>query len=249
MWALLTMLGFQLALGVIESAHPGAVSDLVTIGACSLLAHLVVLFGLLRLHAPEASVSELVALRRPPLAMIPLAALVGAGISPAASWINGLLEKRFPLAPEETEVLEKIFRTDTAGQRVALVVVLMFVMPLCDELFYRGALFTTLKKSHKLTTVIAATAAFDALVGSGNVRGIGPTLALAWMLGALRAASDSMIVPLIASMAFFAVDVVPMALGRGEPTHGWAVIAGGVVVSSLALAVTLRLGKRRFEAT
>lgn len=248
-WALLASLGFQLVLGLSEEARPGAATDLVTIGACNALGHLLVVLGVLRVHAPSASLGAFLGLTRPRWATLPLAALAGAGISPLASWLSRVMERRYPLSPEETDLLEKVFSVETVGKRVAMLIVLVLLMPLCDELFYRGALFSALKRRHATLTVIVATATFDTLVGSGSTRALLSTFVFALMLGVLRAKGDSIVVSLVAAMAFFGVDVVPIVLGRPEPSYGPAIIAGGVAVALLSVALAWWLGTPIDEAS
>lgn len=241
-WALLASLGFQLALGLSEEARPGAATDLVTIGTCNVLGHLLVVVGMLRLHAPSAPLGAFLGLTRPRWSTLPLAALAGAGISPLASWLSHVMEKRYPLSPEETELLEKVFSVETVGKRVAMAVVLVLLMPLCDELFYRGALFSALKRRHTTLAVIVTTATFDTLVGSGSTRALLSSFVLALVLGVLRAKGESIVVSLVAAMAFFGVDVVPIVLGRAEPSYGPTIIAGGVAVALASVALAWWLG-------
>lgn len=245
LWTLLVVLLSGVAIYVLESAHPGARSDLVTITACKLLSYSVVLFAILRVHAPEASIRQVLALRRPPISLAILGIFVGGGLSPIAQWASTKVTERFPPTPEDTRALERMLSTDTSGKKIALVVSLVFLMPVFDELFFRGALFTPLKKGRRAEAVVLATAAYDVLMGAGG----GPPAQLAWLLPTLlafawiRAVTGSVIPALLARMTFFAVEVVPMVI-RGEPKFSGLHALAGAALAFVSLAGIAAIGKR-----
>jgi len=79
-------------------------------------------------------------------------------------WLDGVFSKRFPPSQAELEAYERIFDAPTPGKKIALLLALVVVMPVCDELFFRGALFTPLKRGRRAESVILATAAYDTLL-------------------------------------------------------------------------------------
>lgn len=244
LWTLLVALLVGIAAVVLEAAHPGARFDLVTTTTCKVLVYSAVFFALLRVHAPDSSIRQVLALRRPPLGVMILGALVGGGLSPIAQWASAKVAERMPPSPEETQALERLFSTDTTGKKIAIVVSLVLLMPIFDELFFRGALFTPLKKGRRAEAVVIATAAYDVLsMGaplSGQLVWLLPTLlAFAWM----RAVTGSVIPGLLARMTFFAVEVVPMVI-RGEPKFSIWVALGGAAVAVLSLAGIAAIGRR-----
>ena len=218
-------------IGIIDGVRPGALIDVVTVATCKLLAYSVVLFALLRVHEPESSIRKVLALRRPPAIMVLLSLFVGAGISPAAMWLDGMFAKRFPASPEDLEAMERIFTTPTMGKKLALVLAVVVVMPICDELFFRGALFTPLKKGRRVETVILATAAYDTLLAGAPARELFSMLATVLALAWIRAVSGSVFPSIAARIAFFAVQVLPLVLLGSDK------ISGGITIGALAVAV------------
>lgn len=243
LWTLLVALLMGVAGWVLESAHPGAKYDLVTITACKLLAYSVVLFAILRVHAPDASIRQVLALRRPPASLAVLGVLVGAGLSPLAQWASVRIAERFPPSTEDAQALDRMFASDTTGRKIALVASLVVLMPIFDELFFRGALFTPLKKGRRAEAVVLATAAYDVLMGAPaptQLAWLLPTvLAFAWM----RAVTGSVIPALLARMAFFGVEVVPLVV-KGEPKFSGVVAIGGAAIAVLSLAGIAAIGRR-----
>ncbi len=235
------LLGVMIA--IIDAVHPGALIDVVTVATCKLLAYSVVLFALLRVHEPESSIRKVLALRRPPTIVVLLAAVVGAGISPAAMWLDGLFAKRFPPTAQESEAFERIFTTPTIGKKVALILAVMVVMPICDELFFRGALFTPLKKGRRAETVILATAAYDTLLAGAPARELLSMLATALAIAWIRSVSGSVFPSIAARIAFFGVQVLPLVLLGSDHIPG-GIAAGGLALAVASLAGIAVIGKR-----
>jgi membrane protease YdiL (CAAX protease family) len=242
-WTLLVAVFLGVMIAVIDAAHPGAFVDVVTVATCKLLAYSVVLFGILRVHEPQSSIRHLLALRRPPAVLVVLGAAVGAGLSPAAMWLDGIFAKRYPPSPSELEAYERIFDAPTVGKKVALLLALVVVMPVCDELFFRGALFTPLKRGRRAESVILATAAYDTLLSGASPREIASILATALAISWIRAVSGSVFPSVAARMAFFGVQVVPLVLAH-EPRFSVIVALGGVLLAALSLAGIAAIGKR-----
>lgn len=225
----------QLSLLITEAAHPGAVTDLVSVAACSVLAHALVLFIVLRFYEPLGSIRHVLAFRATPLVVLICAAVIGAGLAPGASWLTMALQNRFPLSPEETELMDKLFSAATIGRRVSLFVILVFVMPACSELFFRGVLFTLLKRGRPAATVVFATSAYQVLAGGINARGIASSLLLAITLGWIRGITGSVLAPLACSIVFFAIEVAPDSLGIAAPVWTLPRIAAGIGAALVAM--------------
>lgn len=242
-WTLTVAILLGVMIAIIDAVHPGALIDVVTVATCKLLAYSVVLFALLRVHEPESSIRKVLALRRPPTIVVLLAAVVGAGISPAAMWLDGLFAKRFPPTAQESEAFERIFTTPTIGKKVALILAVMVVMPICDELFFRGALFTPLKKGRRAETVILATAAYDTLLAGAPARELLSMLATALAIAWIRSVSGSVFPSIAARIAFFGVQVLPLVLLGSDHIPG-GIAAGGLALAVASLAGIAVIGKR-----
>lgn len=242
-WTLLVAVFLNGMMVAIESVHPGALLDVVTGATCKLLAYSVVFFIILRIHEPESSIRHVLALRRPPVSLVILGAAVGAGLSPAAMWLDGVFARRYPASQLETETLERIFAAPTIGKKIALLVALVVVMPICDELFFRGALFTPLKRGRRAESVIVATAAYDTLLGGASARELVSMLATALAISWIRAVSGSVFPSVAARMVFFGVQVVPMVLARELKVTAVHAL-GGVALAAASLAGIAAIGRR-----
>lgn len=242
-WTLLVAVLLAVGMTMLESVHPGAFNDVVTGTTCKLLAYSVVLFGMLRVHAPEAPIRNVLALRRGPPILLALAGVVGAGLSPAAMWLDGVLARRYPATPAEVEALQRLFEAPTPGKKIALVLSFAVVMPICDELFFRGALFTTVKSGRRAEAVIVATAVYDTLLSGAQPREIASMLGIALAISWMRAVTGSVLPSMTARMAFFGVQVVPLVLAEElQPTAVHAV--AGAVVAAASLVGMAAIGKR-----
>lgn len=234
-WTLLVALTVNVILSLIDVLHPGAVVDVVTVATCKLLAYSVVLFAILRLHEPDSSIRDVLIARRPPVLVVILAAVVGAGLAPAAMWLDDALAVRFPPSQMELDAYARIFDTPTPGKKVALLLALVVVMPVCDELFFRGALFTPLRRGHRTQSVILATAAYDTLLGGAQPREIASILATALALAWIRAVSGSVVPSVVARVAFFAVQVVPIVMFARELSLSPLIAGAGVIAALLGV--------------
>jgi membrane protease YdiL (CAAX protease family) len=243
-WTILQKLLFEVALGVVEAVHPGALTDIVTITAARLLAVSIVLFAMLRVHEPESSVRKVVSLRRPAVTAVALAAVVGAALALPASFIGSALAEHLPKDPEETALLEKLFTAGTPAKQAALFLSIVVVIPACDELFFRGALFTALKRDRRADVVVLATAAYDALLNLMSPRGMLVVFVLLVTLGWIRAAAGSVIPAIAARVAFFAVLVGPSALGRPDVPTTKAWLLGSLVAVALGVVAFGALCRR-----
>ncbi|MBX3214004.1 MAG: CPBP family intramembrane metalloprotease [Labilithrix sp.] len=250
LWTLLALFLYVFFLGMTEAAREGAVPDLVSRTACQALAYSIVFFGILRLHEPETSIRHVLALRAPSALAVILALTVGAAMSLPSEWLGQVLDAKLPRPPEEQQELDSLLAVTTVGKRVTLFVTLVVLAPIFDELFFRGVLFTPLKRTQRAETVIVATAAFETL-GSLNSRAmlmlLVATLVFAW----IRGLTGSVIPSILARMAYYGVAIVPICLGRDglRPTPVLLAVSGGVgVVGLVGLSLLGRRDARSREA-
>ena len=246
-WTLFVAVQLSVMVAAIGAARPGAFIDVVTFATCKLLASSVVFFVMLRVHEPESSIRHVLALRRPPAVMVFLGVLVGCGLSPVSMWLDSVLAKRLPSSQADLEVYERLLDAPTLGKKIALVVALVIVMPLCDELFFRGAIFTPLKRGRRAESVILATAAYDALLVGGNAREIASILVAALAVSWMRAVSGGVFPSIAARVTFFGVQVVPLVLSR-EPKITGSVALAGAALAALSLTAFAAVGRRSTRA-
>ncbi len=245
-WALLVEVLFLLVVQVAESFRQGAMADIVTLTAGRLVAFGLVLFAILRLYTPESSIRTVLAVRAPRALHAVLGVLVGAALAPGASWLNDVMARRFPPSAEELAALEQLLAAETIGKRIILVVTLGVVLPVADELFFRGVLFTQLERrrtSDAVLLTVAATAIFDTLL-LASMRGIPAMLAMAVVLGVLRVRARSVLPAAAARVAFFCVSLSSIALGRPEWEVSWRLALGSTALAAVLLALSVRVRPR-----
>jgi membrane protease YdiL (CAAX protease family) len=230
---------------VTDKVRPGAIDDIVNLGACTALATSLVIFAMVRVHAREASL-------RATLAVIPVAPLhfllsiaAGAGLYPLLSTIDDRMVARWPYSADEAQAMERLFAVPTLSSRLALVGVGFVLIPLARELFFRGIVFSEIMRS---TSARVATIASALLFTMSELdwRSIPTTLVLGLALARLRERTGTVLAAAAAHVAFFMVAGIPILGGRDTTADivfspKW--IVGGAVIALLAL-VGVGAGRR-----
>ena len=236
-WTIIALFLDRFFLGMTEAAREGAFFDLVSRTTCEALAYAIAFFGILRLHEPETSIRHVLGLKMPsPLAIL-LGIALGAALSLPSEWLDQVLDGRFPRPPAETETIDRILSVTTLGKRIGLVATLVVLQPALDELFFRGAIFTPLRRTRRVETVILASAALETL-GSLSPRAMLSLFIAALVFAWMRAATGSIWPSMLARMTYYGVAIVPIALGHDapKPTRALLLVSGSVgVVSILGL--------------
>jgi len=219
-----------------EAARPGAQTDIVNIAACQVLATSLVIFAMVRLHARDVSLRATLGLR----AVAPLHALLsvaaGAGLYPLMATVDDWVMRRWPIDdPHAAERLQKLM---TSSPRVVLVIAALAVMPIAGELFFRGILYGGIRATTNVRAAAIATAVFYScsyLEPQQMPTALVFGFALAW----LRERTGTVVAPVIAQLAYGAVEGIPVLRGRdpaADVTYPPKWIAGGALIAILALA-------------
>lgn len=249
-WTLLALLLALFLIGLTEAGRAGAVFDLVSRTACQALAYSIVLFGILRVHEPETSIRHVLALRAPSVVALALAIAIGAALSLPSEWFDQMLDARFPRPPADKEAVDRILSVTTLAKRITLVATLGLLQPAFDELFFRGVLFTALRRTRRVEVVIVVTAGLETL---GNVSPramisiLGATLVFSW----IRGATGSIWGSIAARVTYSGVSLLAIVLGRALPKPTPALMlgsAGVAVVGLLGLQVLSRRSARLVDA-
>jgi membrane protease YdiL (CAAX protease family) len=248
LWASALWLLEHICFEVTESARPGAITDIVNVSACVVLATSVVVFAMLRVHAPNDSMRATLGVRAVnPLAWV-LAAVAGAGLCPALSAVDDLVARRWPY--DDAEALENMQKLLGSSSRLALVLGVFVVIPLAREVFFRGVLFGELERSAEdrraravgesarstAFAVLATTLLFT--VFSLDWRSMPTALVLGAALGWLRARTRSLVTPVVAHLAFWSVQGIPILRGAdpsADLTYPTRWIVGGAATAVVAL--------------
>jgi len=243
LWSVGLWLVENVCVQVTEAARPGALSDIVNLGACQALATSLVVFAMVRVHARETSL-------RVTLGVVPLAPLhfllsiaAGAGLYPLLSTVDDWVLERWPQHPPgeapslDDTLMAKLLDVHTMGARVALVVAAFVVMPLARELFFRGVVFTELRRSGRLWVAMVASSVFFA-ASQFDWRSMPSALVLGLALARLRDRTGSVLGAVAAHLAFWSVAGIPILRGAdpaADVTYSPRWIAGGAVIAVLAL--------------
>ena len=237
-WTAALLMLEQTCVALTELARAGARTDIVSRSGCTILATSLVVFFVVRIHAPDRSLRATLGLRRIGVFPAALSLAAGAGLRPLLGTLEEMMARRWPL--QDADVAESIERLVASSSRAALIVGVFVVIPVAAEVFYRGVLFGEIRRAGSQRRAILLTAALFALSATaGDPRAL-PTAALVGLaFGWLRARAGSLIAPILAHLAYWSVEVVPILRGGdlladvAYPTR-W--IAGGAVISLLALA-------------
>ncbi len=155
----------------------------------------------------------------------------------------GALDARFPRPPTDKEALDRILSIPTIGKRISLVVTLVVLQPALDELFFRGALFTPLRRTRSATTVILATAAFETL-GSLSPRAMISLLAATLVFSWIRGITGSIFPSIVARAAYYGFGILPIALGYDEPKPTRTMLLASIAAACVGLVGLSVLSRR-----
>ncbi len=247
LWSFALLLVEMMCVEATEAARPGAAVDFVNLGACAVLATSVLVFAVVRVHARDASLRVTLGVRPPAPLHVALAVAAGAGMFPLLATVDALIQRRFPQKIDEitTEVLSGI---TTHGARVAFVVAMYAVVPIARELFFRGVLFSELRRATGARVAVVSTAMLFAGFEI-DLRRVPTYFCLGLALGVVRERTGTVLAAIVAHLAFEAVEAIPLLRGRSltadfaYPTK-W--IVGGAVISLLAL-LAVGAGKKTEE--
>jgi membrane protease YdiL (CAAX protease family) len=232
-WTVVVSLLVMLVLGIVESAHQGAASDLVTQTAAKALSYSVVVFVMLRVYAPDSPMREAIAFRSVSPLHVLLSAVAGGGVAPALAKLDALIIARFPPPQELLDADEKIL----AGSHGVLIGALVVVVPIADEVFFRGILFTGVRRARGAGTAMLLTALlYGASLGSNfDPRGAASAFVIGLVVAWVRAQSGSVISAVTAHVAYMAASIVPLVMGRDEEAMPLRWVAASMAAAIVAL--------------
>lgn len=138
-------------------------ASLVNLGALEVLVFVSATLGVLRVHAPAATAGEALAARTTPPALLLLGLALGLALHAPAESVQRLVELVTPTPSELLALRAELFRADTPLRTAAIVLVAGCAVPLVEELFFRGALFSGLAREHSARAASIVTALCFAL--------------------------------------------------------------------------------------
>ena len=234
-WAIGVATALKLTVIAIAKLRPAAATDIVNLGACEVLIFTLGIAAVVRLHGTK-STSHTLAIRSTSPALSLLGLALGFAVHVPAESIRALMER---LAPTPSDVLAAraaLLSADSPA-RVALVLYVVACSgPLVEELFFRGALYTTLRRQHAVMGA-AVTTAIAFVFGHLDYRMWMPLLVVSAVLTYLRVASGSLLPSLALHVGFNTVTILglvtgassigsPMELGNAALLLGWLATLG-----------------------
>jgi membrane protease YdiL (CAAX protease family) len=234
-WMMGALFCMVLLLGMASSLNHEVMEDQVSLGALSAVSFLLVSSLLLGRYPGGPNLREAIGARAFHPLLLPLAVLIGVTAQAPAESLRDWVERLLP--PNGSgEPAGIVLLSHSRAESVALVLVLVGLVPLAEEVFFRGAIYGALRRSQHSAPLAAVISALGFTLCHVNVRLLLPIGFVAAIFGLLRASSGSLYPSLVAHMAFNAVPVV-------TAMNGWtAVEAWGrahSVVIALGLCLTL----------
>lgn len=246
-WSLAMVLVQGIAGGLVRPERSTGPIDFVSFGVIALLALLVVLFGVVRVHGPDASLREVVGLDESPLAFPPAVGpravlahrlavvfaclLAGVALVVIDSAFDEAFMARDANFREEIGRLRELLEAPTTRARVARVLGLGVAQPLAELGFYFGIVFGALRRPRARLLAGGMSLLFFALHAS-DIRALPLRLLLGITLLGGRMATGTVVASAVATVAFSAVEVAQ--LGRSAP-----LLPGGVTVWALVFSAAL----------
>lgn len=248
-WTLLVTLLADLALFLSAAARPGLSLELVNRQTCFSLAFALATLMAARVHLPTRDAYDVLGVRATPWWMLGGGVLAGLLMQLVAQWLDGQMLKQWPMTTEEQELYTTLFSFRSTGHKVAVAIAVTLVGPISEEVFCRGVLFRSVRRSFgPLLTVVFTTASFAFLHG-GNVRYTVNAALCGLALGALRLVAGSVWASLAAHVAYNTVSAVVLLSGWakiGEPDVNLGLTWGlGGAVTLLALLAGLWQASRQ----
>jgi membrane protease YdiL (CAAX protease family) len=245
MWSVcaIAALDFFLAL-VVVSAGQSTGLDLVSRVLCEAAAFMSTLLLITVVHERERPLSDVLGLRRTPVVLLLLGALFGLGLQGPVNLIAGVIYQRYPLPPDQIELLRQLFDVRAVNRQVALVVAGGLVGPVVEELLFRGGIFRGLRRQHGPVSTILGISFFFALAHR-EPRNFLPDFLGGLAMGYMRWASGSLWPALLLHAAFNTTSVV-LALAAGPETDVLTRAENGAAaaVSVVLLAAFAHIARR-----
>lgn len=207
LWSAAFLFVFALMVEVVSWLRPGGERDGATLALVYTAGALLVLLAIARVHAPEAPLRALLGLRPVRLSSALLSALMGACAALPLGALEDAIARR-TIEPERAAEVARELGSVDARTRIAGVLALLFVAPIADELFFRGALATGVVRDRGRESAILATSLGFAFVSAAGNLGFLPVyVVLGLLLAHARVSTGSALAAIGAHLAMHGVEV------------------------------------------
>ena len=216
-WSVTATFGLQIIALFALSVRPGTTLDLVGGVACQSAAFLLTLFLIVRVHAPDRSLRDVLALRPTNWGLYLLAAGLGFLLEGPFTSVADLIERRWPPSADELAARAQAFDAPTLTKKIAVVIAAAIVGPLVEEMFFRGGLYRGIRRGHSALLTTLGVALFFAFAHL-EWRHFVPIFLIGLVITYARAASGSLLPGLIIHITFNATSVLSSFADSGGPT-------------------------------
>lgn len=264
---LLALLTLLFSAQLLASVKPAILEDLVSLGIVDAAVYVLFTALLIGLHgpalpeptapatadapvAPENPLWRAVGVRRTQLATLPLGLVLGVVAQIPADSLRVLIERFSPSS--EQELLEKsaLLQASSPLHAVMLVFVAGCMVPLAEEMFFRGALYGALRRSGHSAAVVAFVTSLGFAVSHLDPRLWLPIVFMAALLGFMRVVTGSLLPCVALHVGFNSLTLVGSVTGlipkNGEVEVPLQGVAAGWLMT-VALLVTVWWLARKSE--
>jgi membrane protease YdiL (CAAX protease family) len=195
------------------SLNPEAQGDLVTMGVVSVIAFLLMTVHLIGKYPAGPQLAHALGVRPTHPAALLLGLGIGLCAKVPAEQLNYWIETWAPRSEEENLALEAMFQAKSSLHAGALLLVIAGMVPIAEEIFFRGAIYGALRRSKTQEVRALLVTAGGFAVCHGDLRQLVPLFVVALMLGALRTYTGSLLPGILAHVGFNAVAVLTVTFG------------------------------------
>jgi membrane protease YdiL (CAAX protease family) len=249
-WSLLLTLGL-VSVGVVVGSACGGTNLGVVVGSLAELALMLPAASFLAKLYGHGERSEALALK--PVSPIELAigASLGISLHVPAGYLSELVERRFPTPPEQLRAELLMLTPGSVPMALAMLLCVAVLVPYCEELFFRGALFTPLLRTGPALLAMWATSIAFVLAHQ-QPRNWPPLLLVALALAELRRASSSIWPGISLHAAFNGATLLVVFLTKpadvkAQHNGTWAAGLLGAIGCGLGLWLFGRAAARRLR--
>jgi membrane protease YdiL (CAAX protease family) len=241
-WAVLAVLAAGAALFGLRRVFfrllPSTRTDLVTQVALTAIVLLLTCYGLLRLYAESRPPARALGIRPAPPSITGLALAVGVVLPFAGASLTRLLEARFPPTGEAEVVRQLLVSTSSLPRAIGLVVCLSIVLPLVNEICFRGALFGALVRRRALGVALVG-AGLGSVLAEPDMRRWPEVLLLGLAASHVRAVSGSLLPALALHVSFGTVATIAALSGVAAGAGTAGTLLSWLALASLGYVVQL----------